>query len=41
MEDYICDDRMYEPGGLLDQVMNLTGEDLEAFIQKLKEEEEE
>lgn len=40
MGEYVCDDRMYEPGGLLDQVMHLDDKEFEDFLEKLKAEED-
>ena len=39
MEDYICDDRMYEPGGLLDKALHLSDEEFEEYLKTLKNEE--
>ena len=39
MDDYICDDRIYEPGGLLDKALHLSDEEFEKYIEDLKKEE--
>jgi len=38
-DDYICDDRMYEPGGLMDQIRSMTDEEFEKHIEELKKQE--
>lgn len=38
-DDYICDDRIYEPGGLVDQIRSMTDEEFERHIEKLKKQE--
>ena len=39
MEDYICDDRMYEIGVLLDKAVHLSDEEFEEYIKTLENEE--
>lgn len=38
-DDYFGDDRIYEPGGLLDQIRSMTNEDLEMYLETLKKQE--
>lgn len=37
--EYICDDRIFEPGGLMDQIRAMSDEEFEQFIAKYKQEE--
>ena len=37
--EYICDDRMYAPGGLMDQIRSMSDEEFEKHIAELKEKE--
>lgn len=39
-EEYICDDRIFEPGGLMDQIRAMSDEEFEQFIAKYKQEEQ-
>ena len=38
--DYICDDRIYESGGLLDQIRSMADEEFEKHIEELREKEQ-
>lgn len=38
-KEYICDDRMLEPGGLMDQIRTMTEEEFEKFIEEEKKKE--
>lgn len=37
--EYICDDRMYAPGGLMDQIRGMTEEEFKRYIEELKKSE--
>ena len=37
----ICDDRIYAPGGLMDQVRGMSDEEFEIFMEKRKKAKEE
>lgn len=39
--EYICDDRMYEPGGYLDRIRSMSDEEFEKHIEALKKKEAE
>ena len=39
MSDYVCDDRMYESGGLLDKALHLDDEEFEEYLKTLENEE--
>lgn len=39
--EYICDDSIYEEGGLVDRVRSMSDEEFEKYIEKLKKEEAE
>lgn len=38
--EYICDDRMYEPGGYLKQIRDMSDEEFKRHIEELKKREE-
>nr|DAH06021.1 MAG TPA: 30S ribosomal protein S2 [Caudoviricetes sp.] len=38
--DYICDDRVYAPGGLMDQIRGMSDEEFQKHIAELREKEE-
>lgn len=38
---YMCDDSMYEPGGLVDQIRSMSDEEFEKHIEELKSREKE
>lgn len=38
--DYICDDRVYAPGGLMDQISGMSEEEFQKHIAELREKEE-
>lgn len=39
--EYICDDRIYEPDGYLDQIRKMSDEEFEKHIEALKKKENE
>ena len=39
-EEWICDDRIYAPGGLLEQVRQMSDKEFELFIEELKKKEQ-
>lgn len=38
-KEYVCDDHIYEPGGLMDQIRTMTDEEFEKFIEEEKKKE--
>ncbi len=38
-KEYICADRMFEPGGRMDQIRSMTAEEFEKFIEEEKKKE--
>ncbi len=38
--EYICDDRIFEPGGLMDQIRAMSDEEFEQFIAEQKKKEQ-
>lgn len=38
--EYICDDRIYEPGGLMDQIRAMSDDEFEQFIMEQKKKEQ-
>ena len=36
-DEYICDDRIYESGGLLDQIRAMTDEERKSYIKEFEE----
>lgn len=39
VERFVCDDRILEPGGLMDQIRTMTDEEFEKFIEEEKKKE--
>lgn len=37
-QEFICDDRMYKPGGLFDQIRAMTEEEFKEFIKEVEKE---
>ena len=38
-QEFICDDRMYKPGGLFDQIREMTEEEFKEFIKEVEKRE--
>lgn len=39
LDNYICDDRIYEPGGLMDQIRSMSDEEFELYIKEHRKQE--
>ena len=39
-EEYICDDSIYEPGGLMDRIRSMSDDEFEKYIKEQRKQEQ-